>query len=114
MIRQDLTKAEVCQRLYSFQIRPNRPGFFYTVQAVLQIASLPDESGLSAGDLYRRVAALYHVSEEAVEHDINATLHNIWRHNPELLSRLAARPLSQAPPPLDFLRLLASATPNPD
>ena len=89
--------------------RANRPGFFYTAQAVLIIFDQTELSRSLAQNLYPKIAEIYGVSCESVEHDIKATLHSIWKHSPEMLVQLIGQPTPRCPPASEFLQILLSA-----
>lgn len=104
-----MERMELYDFLRRLGLRANRPGFFYTAQAVLMISDQPELSRSLAQDLYPKIAEIYGVSCESVEHDITATLHSIWRHSPEMLVQLLGQPIPRCPPVPEFLQILLSA-----
>ena len=104
-----MTRLDFYEILFRFGVRAKRPGFFYTAQALYLLSVQPDLALNLKRDLYPKIAEVYHVTCESVKHDISATLHTMWRQNPELLSPMAQEPLSRYPHDSRFLLILSDA-----
>lgn len=103
-----MTQTNLYDFLQRFGLRPCRPGFFFTAQAVRLICDTPRLALFPETALYLKLAAIYHVHADDVAFDISAALRLAWKHNPALLSQLACQHLAVCPLPSTFLLILAS------
>lgn len=101
--------TDIYDLLYRLGAAANRTGFFYTAYAVLLSVECQERLLLAADWLYPKVAKRYNTGKETVELEITGTIDLIWKENPELLSEMAGKVLTERPCTARFIAILSAS-----
>lgn len=100
--------VEIYDLLYRLGVTAGSIAFFHTAYAVRLAVEQPQMLLLVTKWLYPEVARHYRTNWRAVERNIRRVIATVWKNEPELLCKLARRPLSSRPTPAQFLSILAA------
>ncbi len=89
-------------------ITPNYVCFYQLSFALEFVRQYPDTLLLITKLLYPAVAKEFNTSWKTVERNIRSAVGMAWRNNPELVCRLAGRPLTDKPKAAQFIAILAN------
>ena len=89
-------------------ITANYKGFRQTILAVQLALEKEDHLQHVMKEIYQEVAKQLGCSRSSVERNLRTVVLAAWRNNPDLLQRLAGRPLSSVPTVSQFIAILAT------
>ncbi|MCD8020531.1 MAG: sporulation initiation factor Spo0A C-terminal domain-containing protein [Clostridiales bacterium] len=87
-------------------VTPRYVGFDYVIYAI-RLSTENSQYLISVTkELYPEIAKCYRTSACSVERNIRTIITNIWKKNPELLSKIAGYPLEKQPTASEFIAIM--------